>query len=198
MSLPQSPRPVRVLLVDESPRRSSVLADALRASGCDVLATIPCGVDLYASLDRTDADVIIIDMESPDRDMLEDMHRLTAENPRPIVMFVDDGDPESIRAAVRAGVAGYVVRGVDRERVRSVLDVAMARFEEMQALRDELQRARVSLDERKLVDEAKRLLMTKRGMGEDEAYKALRKMAMTRNMRLVEVARSVLNMVDLL
>ncbi len=191
-------RPLRVLLVDESPRRSSVLAEALRESGCDVLATVPCGVDLYAALDRTDVDVVIVDMESPDRDMLEDMHRISAENPHPIVMFVNDDDPDAMRAAVRAGVAGYVVRGADRERVRSVLDVAIARFEEVQALRTELQRAKASLEERKLVEQAKGLLMAKRGMAEEEAYKALRQMAMNRNLRLVEVARSVLNMAELL
>jgi response regulator NasT len=170
----------------------------LTAAGCRVVATVPRGVDLHAHLENVDADVIIIDMESPDRDTLEDMRRISCERPRPIVMFVDDGSPEAIRAAVHAGVAGYVVRGADPDRVKSVLDVAMARFEEMQSLRSELDRARTTLEERKVVDRAKRLLMEKRGMSENDAYKTLRQTAMNRNLRLVDVARNVLDIVDLL
>lgn len=195
---PSAPEPIRVLLVDESPRRSSALADALRVAGCEVVAVVPCGVDLYQHLKNVEADAIVIDMESPDRDMLEDTRRLSCERPRPIVMFVDDGDPEAIRAAIRAGVAGYVVKGANPERVKSVLDVAIARFEEIQGLRAALDRARTSLEERTVVDRAKELLMEKRGMSEEEAYKALRRMAMDRNVRLIEIARNVLAMAELL
>jgi response regulator NasT len=163
-----------------------------------VIATVPHGVDLLRHLENVETDVIIIDMESPDRDTLEGMRRISHERPRPIVMFVDDGSPEAIRAAVRAGVAGYVVGGADPERVKSVLDVAMARFEEQQSLRSELDRARATIEERKIVDRAKRLLMEKRGMSENDAYKTLRQTAMNRNLRLIDVARTILDMVDLL
>jgi response regulator NasT len=196
--VPSASAPIRVLLVDESPRRSSVLVDALQASGCEVVAVVPCGVDLYQHLKNVEADAIVIDMESPDRDMLEDTRRISSERPRPIVMFVDDGDPEAIRAAIRAGVAGYVVKGADPERVKWVLDVAIARFQELQGLRAELDRARTSLEERKIIDRAKELLMEKRGMSEEDAYKALRRLAMDRNVRLIEVARNVLTMAELL
>jgi response regulator NasT len=174
------------------------MVDALEASGCEVVAVVPRGLDLFQHLREIDADAIVIDMESPDRDMLEDTRRISSENPRPIVMFVDDGDPDAIRAAIRAGVAAYVVKGANPDRVKSVLDVAIARFQELQSLRAELGKARTSLEERKVIDRAKALLIEKRGMSEDGAYKALRRLAMERNVRLVEVARSVLTMADLM
>ena len=131
-------------------------------------------------------------MDSPDRDTLEDMQRITSEQPRPIVMFVDESDSESIRTAVRAGVAAYVVKGSSADRIRPVLEVAVARFEEFQALKSELARAQSTLADRKIIERAKGILMEKRGFSEEEAFRMLRKMAMNQGVRLAEVARHVL------
>jgi len=125
------------------------------------------------------------------------MHSINREQPRPVVMFADKGDSDTITEAVRAGVSAYVVDGLDTRRIRPILDVAIARFREYQALKDELVRTKNSLAERKEIDRAKGILMKKRGWSEDEAYQALRKMAMDQNKRLGEVARSVVEMAAL-
>jgi len=181
-----------VLLVDERADRARDLARALEDSGCQVVAQLVGAVDLHATLRAVQPDLVIVDMDSPDRDTLEDMQRITSEQPRPIVMFVDESDSESIRTAVRAGVAGYVVKGASPERIRPVLEVACARFEHLQALESELARAQSDLAERKVIEKAKGILMEKRGWSEDVAFSMLRKMAMNQGVRLVEVARHVI------
>lgn len=189
---------LRVLLIDEHPERARALGTTLEAAGCRVVAQLVGRVDLHAAVDACQPDLIIVDMDSPDRDTLEDMARITSERPRPIVMFVEEEDSECIRTAVRAGVAAYVVKGANPERIRPVLEVACARFDEYQALRDELARVRTALADRKSVDRAKGVLMAKRGMSEDEAYAALRKTAMNQGRTLGDVARSVLDAAELL
>ena len=183
---------LRVLLVDERAERARDLARTLEDAGCQVVAQLSGPVDLHETLRAVQPDVVIVDMDSPDRDTLEDMQRITSEQPRPIVMFVDESDSESIRSAVRAGVAAYVVKGASPERIRPVLEVACARFEEYQALRNELARAQSTLAERKVIERAKGILMEKRGFSEEAAFAALRRMAMNQGIRLVEVARHVL------
>ena len=189
---------LRVLLIDEHADRARTLAQTLERAGCIVVAQLVGPVDLHAALQASRPDMIIVDMDSPDRDTLEDMRRINAENPRPIVMFVEEEDAASIRSAVQAGVAAYVVKGANPERIRPVLDVACARFEEYQALRSELDRMRTTLADRKSVDRAKGILMTKRGMNENEAYRTLQKMAMDQGKRLGEVARHVISVADLI
>jgi response regulator NasT len=183
---------LRVLLVDERADRARDLARALEDAGCQVVAQLVGAADLHATLRTVQPDLVIVDMDSPDRDTLEDMQRITSEQPRPIVMFVDESDSESIRTAVRAGVAGYVVKGASPERIRPVLEVACARFEHLQALESELARAQSDLAERKVIEKAKGILMEKRGWSEDVAFSMLRKMAMNQGVRLVEVARHVI------
>jgi response regulator NasT len=183
---------LRVLLLDERADRARDLASTLEDAGCQVVAQLVGAVDLHATLRAVQPDVVIVDMDSPDRDTLEDMQRITSEQPRPIVLFVDETDSESIRTAVRAGVAAYVVKGASPERIRPVLEVACARFEEFQALRSELARAQSTLADRKVIERAKGILMEKRGLSEDLAFQMLRTMAMKRGLRLAEVARHVL------
>jgi two-component system, response regulator / RNA-binding antiterminator len=183
---------LRVLLVDERADRARDLASTLEEAGCQVVAQLVGAVDLHATLRAVQPDVVIVDMDSPDRDTLEDMKRITSEQPRPIVMFVDETDSESIRTAVRAGVAAYVVKGASPERIRPVLEVACARFEHLQALEGELARAQSTLADRKLIERAKGILMEKRGLSEELAFQMLRNMAMKRGMRLADVARHVL------
>jgi response regulator NasT len=189
---------LRIALVDEKPERSSALEAALVAEGYDVVARLGGSDDLRARLAELAPDVVIVDMQSPDRDVLEDMQRIHREAPRPIVMFVDESDGASIRAAVRAGVSAYVVDGLRSRSVRPIVEVAIARFEEFQALRHELEEALESLEERKLVDRAKGILMERRGVGEQEAYRLLRKAAMDRQVKLAELARQLIATAELL
>lgn len=189
---------LRVLLVDGREARSSELARGLEEAGCLVVHRSTPNSDLERAVLACSPDVIIIDLESPDRDTLEGMCRIGADRPRPIVMFVDESDRETIRSAVHAGVAAYVVKGAAAERVRPVLDVAIARFQEHEALKAELREVKSTLAQRKVVERAKGILMQKRGMPENEAYATLRKMAMSQSMKLHEVAQRVVEMAELL
>jgi len=143
-------------------------------------------------------DVIVIDTDSPSRDVLEHIVMVTQHTPRPIVMFASDGAPDTIRDAVRAGVSAYVVDGLDPARLKAIVDVAIARFENFQNLRAQLANAEGRLTERKLVERAKGLLMKRRGLDEEAAYTSLRKMAMDRKLKLAEVAQRVIDAADLL
>lgn len=189
---------LRIVLVDEKPERAGDLRKALVQCGYDVVAQLTQCDDLRARLAGLDADVIIIDMQSPDRDVLEDMRRIHSDTPRPILMFVDESDSESIRAAVRAGVSAYVVGDLERRRVKPIVEVAIARFEQAQALRQELDATRERLEDRKTLDRAKGVLMSRRGVSEEEAYGMLRKMAMDRKAKIVEIARQVIDMAELI
>jgi response regulator NasT len=189
---------LRVIIVDERPERAALLEAALAEAGHRVVARLVGRADLADRVDELEPDVIVVDMECPDRDTLEDMSRISDRRPRPTVMFVDRSDSASIQAAVQAGVSAYVVGGLSAERVKSVLEVAIARFNEFQALRRELESARSSLAERKVIERAKGILMKHRGMDEEEAFRALRKMAMDKKVRLGAVAREVVAAAELL
>ena len=145
-----------------------------------------------------DPDVIFMDLESPNRDMLESMLDVSRSVARPVAVFVDQSDSATIEAAVEAGVSAYIVDGLRKERVRSILDITISRFNAFSRLRDELESVRTELADRKSVDEAKRLLMKRRGLTEDEAYALLRRTAMSQNCRIVDVAGSILMAADLL
>lgn len=193
-----APSRLRVLIVDRTVDRSHALEKALERAGYVALTPPPGRFDLLQCVRDLEPDVVIIDMDSPDRDVLEDSRRVFREQPKPIVMFVDESDSDSIRQAVEAGVASYVVKGASAERVRPVVEVAIARFRAFQELKDELAQAKSSLADRKLVERAKGILMERRGCSEDDAYRALRQMAMSRNQRLVEVARNVIDLAELI
>jgi response regulator NasT len=174
------------------------LEQALRDNGCDVVARLSTHEDLLVRLDEVRPDVIIIDMESPDRDTLESLRSISRDQPRPIVMFAEQSDSGTIEEAVRAGVSAYVVDGMSGSRMRPIIDVAIARFREYQALRQELEETKTKLADRKDVDKAKGILMQRKGIGEDEAYAALRKMAMDRNIKIGEAARTLIAAAELL
>ncbi len=189
---------LRVLLVDENQERRVMLERALLEAGYQVSARTCAGKDLMGAVQSTQADVIVIDVDSPDRDTLEHMCSITREVARPVVMFTHDDDTERMRTAIRAGVSAYVVGGLASDRVKNIVDVAVMRFEQHQTLRRELEQAKNSLAERKQIERAKGILMRQRSCGEEQAYQALRKMAMDRNKRLAEVAQSVIDAAELL
>lgn len=189
---------MRVLVVDESPERADILREGLRRAGYEVSASLSSPVALLSAIEQLAPDVIVIDTESPSRDVLEHLVVLTQHTPRPVVMFASDGAPQTIREAVRAGVSAYVVDGMDPNRIRGIIEVAVARFEDFQRLREELAEANLKLAERKLVERAKGLLMKSRCLDEEAAYRLLRKFAMDRKLRLGEVARQLIDAADLL
>jgi len=189
---------MRVLVVDESDERAALLSDALTAAGHEVVATLSSPLELLRAVETKLPDVIVIDTESPTRDVLEHVVIVSQSSPRPIVMFASDSGGMAIRDAVRAGVSAYVVDGMDSNRVNSIVEVACARFEEFQRLKIELAEANLKLSERKLVERAKGLLMQSRGLSEDDAYHALRKLAMAKKQRLGDVAQQVIDTAELL
>jgi len=189
---------MRVLVVDDSDERAALLREALTAAGHEVAESIASPLELLRAVETRQPDVIVIDTESPTRDVLEHVVMVSQSSPRPIVMFSSDAGGKAIRDAVRAGVSAYVVDGMDASRVSSILEVACARFEEFQRLRIELAEANLKLSERKLVERAKGLLMQSRGLSEDEAYHALRKLAMAKKQRLGETAQQVIDAAELL
>lgn len=184
------------MIVDESTERAAVLAEALRNAGYGVVAQLSTCENLQARVLEIQPDVIVIDMDSPDRDTLE--HMCCIGRDLPLVMFTHDGDEEKIRLAMHAGVSAYIVNGLSSERIKPIIDVAIARFQVFQSLRAELAEANSALAERKLIERAKGLVMKQRQCSEEEAYQALRKLAMTRNLRMVEMAKTVIAAAELL
>lgn len=189
---------LRVIVVDDERDRAEMVRSSLEADGFTVVAVFASGAGLPARVAELAADVIIVDIDSPDRDTLEDMRQVGIEQGRPVVMFAQDGKPETIKAAVEAGVSAYVVDGLKPDRVRPVIDVAIARFAQFQSLRGELDKARTTLAERKQIEKAKGILMKRRKVEEDEAYRLMRRMAMDQKQRLIDVANKIIEAAELL
>ena len=184
--------------MDDSSTRRESIAIALAQVGCDVVG-FACSTDnLLDRIRASDPEVVIIDMALPDRDMLENLESVQSLAPRPIVLFTQDDDGQTISRATRAGVSAYVVDGISQKRVRPILDAAIERFQRYQSLTAELEKTRAELEQRKTLDRAKGILMQRRGMSEDEAYKAMRNLAMRSNKRLVDIADHIVSAADLL
>jgi response regulator NasT len=189
---------LRILLVDDTGKDLEFLRDALRDAGHTIVGERGDALSLLALVGDTQPDVIIIDTDSPTRDVLEQLFVVSRDNPRPIVMFTDDGDSTTIRAALDAGVTTYIVEGLQPHRVRAILEVARARFDADRALRAELDDARSELVARKHIERAKGLLMKARGLSEEDAYRTMRKLAMDRQATLADVAQQLLDAAELL
>ena len=189
---------LRLLIVDQNVMRAAILEEGLRESGYTNVTVVRDMHNLMRRIVENDPDVIFIDLENPNRDVLEQMFQVSRCVRRPIAMFVDRSDTDMIEAAVDAGVGAYVVDGLRKERVKSILDTAVSRFNAFNKLREELDQARQALDERKVVERAKGILMKERGLSEEAAYSLLRKAAMNENRKLTEVAQSVVTAARLL
>ncbi|WP_148861178.1 ANTAR domain-containing response regulator [Marinobacter fonticola] len=188
-------QPLRILLIDNDADRAAIVRKALVDEGHDVISQRPDATGLTAAVARDEPDMVIIDMDLPDRDTLENMSTLNAHAPRPIIFFAQEqSDRNTIQAAVRAGVSAYVVDGVQPKHVRGIIDTAVARFEAFQALRTELEETRTALEERKLIDRAKGLIMKRESCDEDEAYRVLQKAAMDHSQRIGQIAERVIAM----
>ncbi|RAI56226.1 response regulator [Roseicella frigidaeris] len=182
---------MRVLLVDSDTERAAAVEAGLVAAGCVVVGIAAGTADLTRAVRESGAEVIVCGLDDPSRDELEGMRALHRDEPRPVVLFAEKAEPEQIEAALAAGVAAYVVEGLAPARVRPVIEVAIRRFRAHQALREELALARQEVEERKLVDRAKALLMQRHRLSEPEAYRRLRRLAMDRGQKLVAVAAEI-------
>lgn len=189
---------VEVMLIDAHAGRSAILEQALSDAGYQITVRTASTDKLLQQVREARPDVILIDIDLPDRDTLEQLREIGQDQPRPIVMFAERSDPETTAAALRAGVSAYVVDDLNPRRLQPIMDVAIARFREYQALRRELEETRNRLAERKVIEKAKGLLMAQRNLNEEDAYQTLRKLAMDRNQRIGEVARTVVSLLEML
>ena len=188
----------KIVIVDENPIRAAILEDGLREAGHVQVVRIDEMAHLLARIYAIDPDVILIDLENPSRDVLEQMFQVSRAVRRPIAMFVDQSDAASIQASVDAGVSAYIVDGLKKERIKPILDLCVSRFNAFAKLQDELDRAKHALEERKVIDRAKGSLMKLKGLTEEEAYVLLRSTAMREKKKIGEIAQSILTASELL
>jgi response regulator NasT len=187
-----------ILIIDENRIRASIIEDGLREAGHTRVAVLHDVNQVARTIQTSDPDVIVIDLENPQRDTLEHFFSLSKAVQRPIAMFVDRSDGAMIEKSVEAGVSAYVVDGLRKERVKPILDMAISRFNAFAKLRQELAQVRSELEDRKLIDRAKGIMMKTRGISEADAYALLRTTAMNQNRKLVEIAQSLITAADLL
>jgi response regulator NasT len=189
---------LKIVIVDESPVRAAILKDGLSEAGITQVLHIEATTNLLARIYEIDPDVILIDLADPSRDMLEQMFQVSRIVKRPIAMFVDQSDSASIQASVDAGVSAYIVDGLKKERMKHILDLCISRFNAFSKLQDELSRAKSALDDRKVIDRAKGILMKAKSLTEDQAYVLLRTTAMNEKKKIAEIAQSVITASEML
>lgn len=189
---------IKILIIDEDLVRASILQEGLREAGYGRVLLVSDMTNLLRKIVDVDPDVIFIDLENPNRDVLEQMFQVSRSVRRPVAMFVDKSNSAMIEAAVDAGVSAYIVDGLKKERVRPILDMTISRFNAFNRLQDELENTKRELRDRKVVDRAKGILMKRRGLSEEEAYTLLRKTAMRNETRVADIARSVVTAAALL
>ena len=189
---------LRVVLVEVESARTSMVSELLSIAECDVVASYTSVGAMLAQHGLAQTELVAVSVAAPSQALLDDLVAVQSTAPTPVVLFAADDASTSIQRAVQAGVSAYVVDGVTPTRVRSILEAAMARFRQFKALAEELQRTRSQLTERKVVERAKGIVMAQRGLSEDAAYKLMRKTAMDRNKRMVDIADSIISASDLL
>lgn len=187
-----------VLIIDDNATRASIIEMGLREAGHEQVTIIDDMRAIAAKISDIAPDVIVIDLQNPNRDMLENVFQISRAVRRPIAMFVDRSDGDMMQSAIDAGVSAYVVDGLRQDRVKSILDMAISRFNAYSKLERELEDAKSALENRKTIDKAKRILMDARQVNEEQAYKMLRKTAMNQNRKIVEVSESLILSANLL
>jgi response regulator NasT len=187
-----------VAVIDPSQARAAILEEGLRMAGIGRVFVLPDSADLQERVSALKPDVVVIHLESPSRDILEQMSSVSRHAGRPVAMFVDRSDAAMMEAAVDAGISAYVVDGLRPERIRSIIDIAILRFNAFARLERELSEARGELADRKLIERAKGILMNLKGLSEDEAYKQLRRKAMNEKRKIADIARAIVTTADLL
>jgi len=187
-----------ILVIDENAIRASIIEEGLREAGHANVTVVHEVNGIARIIETLQPDVIVIDLENPNRDMMEHLFQLTRTVGRPIAMFVDRSDTASIEAAVEAGVSAYIVDGLKKERVKPILDMAVSRFNAFSRLQRELADAKSALEERKVIERAKGILMKMRGLSEEQAFALLRQTAMNEKKKIAEIAQSVVTAAGLL
>ena len=195
MSAEQSPK---IVIVDESPIRAAILQEGLREAGFTQVVHISEMQSLLARIYAVDPDIILIDLENPSRDVLEAMFQVSRAVRRPIAMFVDQSDSASIQASVEAGVSADIVDGLKKERIKPILDLCVSRFNAFAKLQEELERTKSQLEDRKVIEKAKGILMRVKGLNEDEAYVLMRSTAMREKKKIGEIAQSIITASEML
>jgi two-component system, response regulator / RNA-binding antiterminator len=190
--------PLTVAVIDDNRLRAVILEDGLREAGFSEITVISGMDNLLARLVAIDPDVLIIDLENPSRDVLEQMFQVSRLVSRPVAMFVEKSDRSMMEAAIEAGVSAYVVDGLKKERIKPIIDMAVSRFNFFSRLQRELAEAKTELAERKVIERAKGILMKNKGLTEEEAHRLLRRTAMNENRRLVDIAQSLITAAGLL
>jgi response regulator NasT len=183
---------LKIVIVDESPLRAAILIDGLRDAGFSQVIHLESTDNLLTRIYSIDPDVILIDLANPSRDVLEQMFQVSRIVKRPIAMFVDQSDTASIEASVDAGVSAYIVDGLKKERMKSILDLCISRFNSFSRLQNELERTKSALEDRKIIDRAKGILMKAKKLTEEEAYTLMRNAAMNEKKKIVEIAQSII------
>lgn len=189
---------LKIVIVDESPIRAAILEEGLREAGFMAVERLSDMNNLLMRIHAIDPDVILIDLENPSRDTLEQMFQVSRIVRRPVAMFVDQSDTASIQASVDAGVSAYIVGGLKKERVKSILDLCISRFNAFSKLQSELERAKTDLEDRKTLDRAKGILMRSKGLTEDEAYRLMRSAAMREKKKIADIAAAIITAAELL
>jgi response regulator NasT len=187
-----------ILIIDENRIRASIIEEGLQEAGHKLVQVVGDINDVARTIEAIAPDVVVFSLESPNRDRLEHLFSLSRAIERPIAMFVDRSDQATTQAAVEAGVSAYIVDGLRKDRVKSILDMAISRFNAFARLRRELEEARTELQDRKVIDQAKSILMQTRGLGEADAYQLMRKTAMNQNRRIADIAQSLITAAALL
>ncbi len=190
--------PLSILVIDENHIRAAIIEAGLHEAGHERVTLVHDVTGIARRIAEIEPDVIVIDLENPNRDMLENMFQLSRAVKRPIAMFVDRSDTASIAAAVDAGVSAYIVDGLRKERVKPILEMAISRFNAFSRMARELDEARSELANRKLIDRAKGILMKSRGLSEEGAYALLRTTAMNQNRKISDIAQSLITAAVLL
>ncbi len=183
---------LRIAVIDKNPLRAIIIEDGLHAAGHMNVVRIDDTADLLDRIRAIDPDVILIDLESPSRDVLEQMFKVSRSVARPVAMFVDRSDAATIDAAIDSGVSAYIVDGLRKDRVKPILDMTISRFNAFAKLKKELETAKSQLDDRKVIDRAKALVMRAKAIPEEQAYALMRQVAMNENKKIAEVARSII------
>ena len=191
-------RDLRIAVIDKNPLRAAILEDGLRTAGHMSVVHIDDTADLLERIHAIDPDVILIDLESPSRDILEHMFKVSRSVARPIAMFVDRSDAAMIDAAIDAGVSAYIVDGLQKDRVKPILDTTISRFNAFAKLKKELETVKSQLEDRKVIDRAKALVMRAKAIPEEQAYALVRQVATNENKKIAEVARSIITAAELL
>lgn len=189
---------MNIAIIDENPVRAAILVDGLQEAGFEQISVIEDMGNLLKRIYALDPDVILIDLENPSRDALEQMFQVSRIVRRPVAMFVDQSDAAMIEASVEAGVSAYIVDGLKKERIKPILDMTISRFNAFDRLRGELDKVQSALGERKLIDRAKGILMRQKKLDEEKAYALLRKTAMNQNKKMAEIAESIITASEIL